>query len=114
MAACRITRAMSYNNKSQGSPITEPAMTQITIPAQVVNGHLQHEKLPAELEGQHVLVTLTVVQEEMPPEPEYVWSENYSRAKKAVEQFTSGTDSHPIEPARVLRHNMVKGAEHEF
>jgi hypothetical protein len=36
-------------------------MTQITIPAQVVNGHLQHEKSLAELEGQHVLATLTVV-----------------------------------------------------
>jgi hypothetical protein len=36
-------------------------MTQITIPAQVVNGHLQHEKSLAELEGQHVRVTLTVV-----------------------------------------------------
>lgn len=36
-------------------------MTQITIPAQVVNGHLQHEKGLAELEGQHVLATLTVV-----------------------------------------------------
>jgi hypothetical protein len=39
----------------------EPAMTQITIPAQVVNGHLQHEKSLTELEGQHVLVTLKVV-----------------------------------------------------
>jgi hypothetical protein len=39
----------------------EPAMTQITIPAQVVNGHLHHEKSLAELEGQHVLATLTVV-----------------------------------------------------
>ena len=36
-------------------------MTQITIPAQVVNGHLQHESSLAELEGQHVRVTLTVV-----------------------------------------------------
>lgn len=35
-------------------------MTQITISAQVVNGHLQHEKILAELEGQHVLATLTV------------------------------------------------------
>jgi hypothetical protein len=30
-------------------------MTQITIPAQVVNGHLQHEKSLAALEGQHFL-----------------------------------------------------------
>ncbi len=36
-------------------------MTQFTIPAQVVNGHLQHEKSLAEFEGQHVLATLTVV-----------------------------------------------------
>jgi hypothetical protein len=34
-------------------------MTQITIAAQVVNGHLQHEQSLAELEGQRV--TLTVV-----------------------------------------------------
>ena len=38
-------------------------MTQITIPAQVVNGQLQHEKSLAELEGRHVLATLTVVAE---------------------------------------------------
>lgn len=38
-------------------------MTPITISAQVVNGHLQHEKSLAELEGQHVLVTLTVAKE---------------------------------------------------
>jgi hypothetical protein len=38
-------------------------MTQITIPAQVVNGYLQHEKISVELEGQHVLATLTVVAE---------------------------------------------------
>ena len=36
-------------------------MTQITIPAQVVNGHLQHETSLAELEGQRVLATLTVI-----------------------------------------------------
>ncbi len=36
-------------------------MTQITIPALVVNGHLHHEKSLADLEGQHV--TLTVVPE---------------------------------------------------
>jgi hypothetical protein len=36
-------------------------MTQITIPAQVVNGHLQHERSLAELEGQQVIATLTVV-----------------------------------------------------
>ena len=41
-------------------------MTQITIPAQVVNGHLHHEKSLAELEGQHVLATLTVVPTEAP------------------------------------------------
>ncbi|MBI3823115.1 MAG: hypothetical protein HY289_10610 [Planctomycetes bacterium] len=35
-------------------------MTQFTIPAQVVNGHLQHEQSLAELEGQQVQVTLTV------------------------------------------------------
>lgn len=36
-------------------------MTSITIPAQVVNGHLQHEQNLAELEGQRVIATLTVV-----------------------------------------------------
>ena len=34
------------------------------IPAQVVNGHLQHEQNLAELEGQRVMATLTVVPEE--------------------------------------------------
>ncbi len=42
-------------------------MTQITIPAQVVNGHLQHEKSLAELEGEDVLATLTVVPKHAPP-----------------------------------------------
>jgi len=60
-------------------------MTQITIPAQVVNGHLQHEKSLAELEGQHVLVTLTVLAEEMLPEPEFLWSEKRCSAKKGTE-----------------------------
>ena len=36
-------------------------MTQITIPAQVVNGHLEHEQSLVQLEGQCVLATLTVV-----------------------------------------------------
>ncbi len=36
-------------------------MTQITIPAQVVNGHLQHDANLAELEGQRVMATLKVV-----------------------------------------------------
>jgi hypothetical protein len=36
-------------------------MTQITIPAQVVNGHLHHNANLAELEGQRVIATLTVV-----------------------------------------------------
>ena len=40
-------------------------MTHITISAQVVNGHLHHEKSLAELEGQHVLATLTVVPKEV-------------------------------------------------
>lgn len=35
-------------------------MTQITISAQVVNGHLLHEQPLPELEGQRVLATLTV------------------------------------------------------
>jgi hypothetical protein len=39
-------------------------MTQITIPAQVVNGHLQHEQSLPELEGQRVVATLTVVPKE--------------------------------------------------
>ena len=41
-------------------------MTQITIPAQVVNGHLQHEKNLAELEGRNVLAMLTVVPKDSP------------------------------------------------
>ncbi|GEM_PF-4567727 len=36
-------------------------MTQITIPAQVVSGHLRHKKALTELEGQHVIATLTAV-----------------------------------------------------
>ncbi len=39
-------------------------MMQITVSAQVVNGHLQHEKNLAELEGKHVLATLAVVPKE--------------------------------------------------
>jgi len=35
-------------------------MTQITIPAQVVNGHLQHDISLAQFEGQHVIATLSV------------------------------------------------------
>jgi len=42
-------------------------MTQITIPALVVNGHLQHEKSLVDLEGQHVLATLTVVPKDAQP-----------------------------------------------
>ena len=55
-------------------------MTQITIPALVVNGHLQHDRNLAELEGQRVLATLTLAPEESvngkkpveppPPKPE--------------------------------------------
>jgi hypothetical protein len=48
----------------KNQPNTESAMTQITIPAQVVNGHLQHEKNLTELEGEHVLATLAVVPKE--------------------------------------------------
>ena len=36
-------------------------MTLITIPAQVVNGHLQHERSLPEFKGQRVIATLTVV-----------------------------------------------------
>ena len=36
-------------------------MTHMTIPAQVVNGHLQHERSLPELEGQRVIATLTLV-----------------------------------------------------
>ncbi len=39
-------------------------MTLITIPAQVVNGHLQHERSLPEYEGQRVIATLTVVAED--------------------------------------------------
>jgi hypothetical protein len=35
-------------------------MTQISIPAQVVNGHLQHEQSLPQLEGQRVIATLTL------------------------------------------------------
>ena len=38
-------------------------MTQITIPAQVVNGHLQHEQSLVEFEGQRVIATLRSVPE---------------------------------------------------
>lgn len=44
-------------------------MTQITIPAQVVNGHLQHEQSLSELEGQRVVATLTVVPKEATNQP---------------------------------------------
>ena len=46
-------------------------MTQITISAQIINGHLQHESL-AELEGQHVIATLTVVPKDSANERETV------------------------------------------
>jgi hypothetical protein len=36
-------------------------MREITIPGQIVNGHLQHARSLTELEGQHVIATLTVV-----------------------------------------------------
>ncbi len=38
----------------------------ITIPGTIINGHLQHEQPLAELEGQRVLATLTVVRKETP------------------------------------------------
>jgi hypothetical protein len=57
-----MSRDLGYNKSTPKQWSTpEPAMTEITIPAQVVNGHLHHEKNLAELEGQHVLATLTVV-----------------------------------------------------
>src|SRR5258707_4973991 len=39
-------------------------MAQITIPAQVVNGRLQHERRLPEFEGRRVIATLTFVAEE--------------------------------------------------
>lgn len=36
-------------------------MSEVTIPGQIVNGHLQHERSLTELEGQQVIATLTVV-----------------------------------------------------
>jgi len=45
----------------------------ISIPATIVNGHLQHEQPLVELEGQRVIATLTVVAKEStdrPREPE--------------------------------------------
>ena len=36
-------------------------MTSITIPAHIVNGHLQHDQSLPELEGQRVIATLTVL-----------------------------------------------------
>src|SRR5450755_15555 len=62
--------SIGYNDTvrfPRGPPATEPAMTQITIPALVVNGHLQHEKSLTDLEGQHVLATLTVVPKNVQP-----------------------------------------------
>ena len=59
-------------------------MTQLTIAAQVVNGHLQPEQSLAALEGQRVIATLTVVPKESPnskaaepPAPEKVADEEF-------------------------------------
>jgi hypothetical protein len=52
---------MTSNANLQKTDTREPTMTPITIPAQVVNGHLQHDQSLAELEGQRVIATLTVV-----------------------------------------------------
>jgi len=41
-------------------------MTPMTIAGQIVNGHFQHEKPLAGLEGQHVIATLTMAPKESP------------------------------------------------
>jgi hypothetical protein len=83
-------------------------MTQITIPALVLNGHLHHEIPLPELEGQSVLATLTVSPRagnflspvvvagdvvdtlEMRPAPEFEWTKSAFRARRAVEEFSRG------------------------
>ncbi|MCI0681569.1 MAG: hypothetical protein L0Y71_05660 [Gemmataceae bacterium] len=59
-------------------------MTPMTISAHVVNGHLQHEESLADLEGQRVLATLTVVSTmrdngagAQPPTPEKAADEDF-------------------------------------
>ena len=68
-------------------------MTQITIPAQVVNGHLKHDKSLAEWEGQHVLATLTVVQMDASSgtgKTELSWREKI----EALKNLADGWDSY--------------------
>ena len=45
-------------------------MDQISIPAEVVNGHLRHDRPLSQWEGQSVIATLTLVPKTPPPEPE--------------------------------------------
>jgi hypothetical protein len=65
-------------------------MTQITIPALVVNGHLQHEKSLADLEGQHVLATLTVV----PKGEQPIDLEKWRRKIESMKTLVDGWDSY--------------------
>lgn len=72
-------------------------MTQITIPAQVVNGHLQHETSLPELEGQHVIATLTVVARngvnEIDLEPPIGWEKWWSKLE-TFKNLENGWDSY--------------------
>lgn len=61
-------------------------MTQITIPAQVVNGHLQHERSLPEFEGQRVIATLTVVAED---------SKNGASEKAPPQELSADFDPEP-------------------
>ncbi len=61
-------------------------MTQFTIPAQVVNGHLQHERSLQEFEGQRVIATLTVVTDD---------SKNGESEKTAPQKLSADFDPEP-------------------
>ncbi len=61
-------------------------MTQFTIPAQVVNGHLQHERSLPEFEGQRVIATLTVVADD---------SKNCESEKTAPQKLSADFDPEP-------------------
>jgi hypothetical protein len=64
-------------------------MTQITIPALVVNGHLQHEKSLADLEGQHVLATVTVVPNDELPINLRKWRQKVESLKTLADGWDS-------------------------
>lgn len=90
-------------------------MSQITIPAQVVNGHLQHDKSLTELEGQHVLATLTLVPNGQPaPAPSQPSSDNVNFDPDPPEWLEIENDvyfpiSVPSVPLGKLRVRVEKG-----